>query len=117
MIPGGRGNVDPRRLKGMMDQLGIRVEEIEGVEKVMIVCKDEKYVFDEPTVTAMKAQGQKTFQISGNYKILGRIRKEDIELVSQQANVSEEDAKKALKKCDNNPAEAIMWLMEKDSKK
>ena len=115
MIPGGR-DMDPRKLKKMMDQLGMEVKDIEEVEKVTILCKDKRYNFDEPTVTSMKAQGQTTFQISGKYRIFDRIRREDIELVAEQANVSDEEAKNALKKCDNNPADAIIWLMEKTKK-
>jgi nascent polypeptide-associated complex subunit alpha len=115
MIP---GNIDPRKLKRMMDQLGIRVEDIEDVEKVRIVCKERIYDFDQPSVSMMRAQGQTTFQISGGYKISGRISEGDIALVAEQANVSEEEAKRALKKCNNNPAEAIVWLIEaQDSKR
>ena len=94
------------------------------------------------SVTVMNAQGQKTYQITGNPVVKDRgdeeseiiakadskdagvseeadgvepvaIPQEDIELVCQQTGVSEEEAKEALEACEGNPAEAILKLMEK----
>jgi len=111
MIPGGRG-MDPRRVKKMMDQLGVKVEEIERVEEVKIICYDKIYDFSNPTVTAMNAQGKITFQVAGKYQTSNRMPQEDVELVAAQAQVSEEEARRALKQCGNNPADAIIWLMD-----
>src|SRR5581483_1097782 len=46
MFPGmgGRG-VDPKRLQAMMRQMGIKMEDIEDVEEVVIRTKDKEYVF------------------------------------------------------------------------
>ena len=143
MIPGlGRG-MNPRKMQRMMKQMGIDIQEIEDVKKIIIRTSDKDIVFGEDvSVTVMIAQGQKTYQITGNPVVKDRgddeseiiektdseqagvseevdeggpvaIPQEDIELVCQQTGVSEEVAKEALEECDGNPAEAILKLMEK----
>ena len=143
MIPGlGRG-MNPRKMQRMMKQMGINIQEIEDVEKIIIRTPDKDIVFDEDvSVTVMVAQGQKTYQITGNPVVKERgeeeseiitkadsketkvqeeedseesveIPQEDIDLVCQQTGVSEEEAKEALEACEGNPAEAILKLMEK----
>jgi len=61
----------------------------------------------------MDAQGQKTYQITGNPKIIDRkeeIKEEDIKLVIEQTGKSEEEAIKALEETNGDIAEAIMKL-------
>ena len=138
MIPGlGRG-MNPHKMKRMMKQMGINIEELNDVEQIVINTSNKKYIFDnDAVVTIMTAQGQKTFQIVGNPRIMERdeatedeptkgknaeaetedvekliIPQEDIELVCSQTGASEEEAKAALEACDGNPAEAILKLME-----
>ncbi|WP_455392816.1 nascent polypeptide-associated complex protein [[Eubacterium] cellulosolvens] len=130
----GRG-MNPHKMKRMMKQLGINIEELDNVDKIIIRTADKEYVFDDDVaVTIMTTQGQKTYQIVGNPTVRDRgteeegseedvgvldaeeepraIPQEDIELVCQQTGVSEEEAKAALEACDGNPAEAILKLME-----
>ena len=138
MIPGlGRG-MNPHKMKRMMKQMGINIQEFDDVEEIIIRTSDKEYVFDQDAaVTVMTAQGQKTFQIIGNPTVRERsvtskeelrstegesekgeaeeeltIPMEDIELVSQQTGASAEEAKAALIACNGNPAEAILKLME-----
>lgn len=62
----------------------------------------------------MDMKGEKSFQVQGHVEekaLEGGIPKEDIELVAQQAGVSEEEAKKALEETGGEPAEAIIRLM------
>ena len=69
----------------------------------------------------MDVKGQKSYQITGDEEVQTKgegeeeekaeIPQEDIELVASQAQVSEEEALKALEECDGNPAEAIIKLM------
>ena len=97
----------------MMKRLGINVKEIENVEKVIIQTGDKEYVFENVEVTIMDAQGQKTYQITGNPKIIDRkeeIKEEDIKLVIEQTGKSEEEAIKALEETNGDIAEAIMKL-------
>ena len=141
MIPGlGRG-MNPHKMKRMMKQMGINIEELDDVSEIIIRTSNKEYIFDsDAAVTIMVAQGQKTFQIIGNPIVRDRvpdeegsvtpksgpvqdsaseeskpyeIPKEDIELICQQTGVSPQEARAALEECDGNPAEAILKLMEK----
>ena len=63
----------------------------------------------------MKIMGQETYQIEGQareveleYEI--EIPDEDIEMVANSANVSEDEARQALEECKGDLAEAIMKL-------
>lgn len=114
MIPGGR--VHPKQMKKMMKQLGIESEEIEGVEEVIIRTVSKEYVFKKADVTKTTVQGQETWQIIGEPEVSEKegevgIPLEDVKLVAEKANVSEEEARKALEECDGEPAEAIVRLM------
>ena len=107
------GRINPRQMNQMMKRLGINVKEIENVEKVIIQTGDKEYVFENAEVTIMDAQGQKTYQITGNPKIIDRkeeIKEEDIKLVIEQTGKSEEEAIKALEETNGDIAEAIMKL-------
>jgi nascent polypeptide-associated complex subunit alpha len=69
MMPGGRG-MNPRMLQQMMKQLGIQVDEIDGVTRVVIETPTKDYVFTKPAVSAMKSQGQTTYQVQGEPQIV-----------------------------------------------
>ena len=109
--------------KQMMKKMGIKTEDIDNVLEVVIKTEKKRYVLERPDVQLMMAQGQNIFTVTGNYEIVEpgegeeeedgglRIPREDIELVAQQAGVSEEEAIKALEECDGEPAEAIIHLM------
>ncbi len=73
MLPGlGRG-MNPHKMKRMMKQMGINIDEIADVEKIIIRTVDKEYIFDsDVAVTVMTTQGQKTFQIIGNPKVQDR---------------------------------------------
>ena len=64
MFPGGRG-MNPKMLQQMMKQFGITVEELDDVERVVIETPTRHIVFTRPAVSAMKAQGQTTYQVQG----------------------------------------------------
>jgi nascent polypeptide-associated complex subunit alpha len=103
-------------MKKMMKQMGIESEEIEGVVEVIIRTVSKEYVFKNAEVTKTVVQGQQTFQVVGDPDVAEKeeelsIPVEDIKLVAEKANVSEEEARKALEECDGEPAEAIVKLM------
>lgn len=111
MIPG----VNPRQMKAMMKKLGMKSEEIEDVEKVVIYTKSGNYVFDNAEIVVTTMQGMTTYQINGEPKFEKgevEIPDEDIALVSEQAQVSREEAKEALKAAGGDIAEAIIKLSE-----
>jgi nascent polypeptide-associated complex subunit alpha len=108
MFPGG---MNPKQMGRMMRQMGIKNEEINAT-KVTIETNSEKLVFENPQVQLMEVQGQKTYTVIGNPKKESSIPQEDIDMVKEQAEVSEEDAKKALEENDGDIAEAISSLKE-----
>jgi nascent polypeptide-associated complex subunit alpha len=127
MMPGMRG-VNPRQMKQAMKRMGISQDEWDDVEEVIIRRPGKTYVFRKPSVTAITMQGQMSFQIAGDHEIVEgpvqvskapaapkrpEIPQEDIDLVASQANVSKEEALKALEECNGEPAEAIIKLMGK----
>jgi nascent polypeptide-associated complex subunit alpha len=115
MFPGGRG-LNPRQLQAQMRRMGIVMEELQDVEEVLIKLKTKDIVIKSPSVTFINAQGQKSYQVTGEVKEVEKappIPKGDIQMVAQQAGVSEEEALKALAESNGEPAEAIVKLMEK----
>ncbi len=112
MIPGMRG-MNPKKLQQMMKQMGIDVEELDNVQKITIELSDKDLVFEDASVTVMSAGGTKTYQISGEPVERARISNDDVNLVVEQAKVSDEEARQALKASGGDLAEAIMKLQAK----
>ncbi len=102
-------NVNPRQMKKMMQQMGMKTEELDAQE-VVIKLQDRNIVIENPSVTLVEVQNQKTYQISGEEKVVQEIPSEDIKMVAEQANVNEEEAKKALEGNGGDLAEAILSL-------
>src|SRR6056297_2554696 len=65
---GGGGGMNPRKMKQMMKQMGIDVDELDA-EEVVIRTADEELVFSDVQVTRMDAQGQETYQIVGQPEV------------------------------------------------
>jgi len=106
--------MSPKQMKAAMRKMGIKMEEIEGVNEVIVRAKDKDYIIREPSVTMIDVQGEVMFQVAGRVEVVekeGAIPKEDIMLVAQQAGVSEEEARKALEATDGDIAEAIIRLV------
>ncbi|XGI83245.1 nascent polypeptide-associated complex protein [Halorutilales archaeon Cl-col2-1] len=114
MFGGGRGNMDPKRMQKMMNQMGIDIDEIDDVEEVVIRTSDKEYRFDDAQVTSMEADGQRTFQVVGNPEVSENeyVSDDDVELVSERAGVDEETARDALVEADGDLAQAISDLSE-----
>ena len=108
MLPG----INPKQMQRLMKQMGIKQEEI-SADEVIIKTNEKEIIITNPQVSKVNAMGQETFQITGNIQereIKKEIPKEDIKTVAQQANVSEEQAKKALEKTSGDLAQAILNL-------
>jgi len=110
-MPGG-GN--PRQMKRMMKKMGLESEELDA-KKVIIETDKKKLVFDSPQVVEMNMKGQHMYQVVGEPReeaLEGEvlIPDKDIEMVSERAGVSKEEAEQALKEADGEPAEAIINL-------
>ena len=116
MIPGMRG-MNPKKLQQMMKQMGIDVEELDNVQKIIIELSDKDLVFEDATVTVMTAGEKKTYQISGEPIERAKIVDDDINLVVEQAGVSGDEARKALQASGGDLAEAIMKLQTKSGER
>ncbi len=103
-------NMDPRQLNKLMKRMGMSVEEMEGVEEVIIKTSDAEYIFRDAEVTVMNVKGQKTYQIAGSPEIVKKMNEEDAKLVAEKTGKSMEEAKKALEEADGDIAQAIISL-------
>lgn len=111
MIPG----VNPKQMKAMMKKLGMKMEQLEDVERVVVYTKKGNYIFENAEVVATTMQGATTYQLSGEMRFEEAetvIPEEDVAMVAEQASVSKEAALAALKETNGDIAEAILKLSE-----
>ncbi len=120
---GGGGDMNPRKMKQMMsqmgidmDQLGMAMDEIDA-EEVIIRTEDEELYFDSPQVSMIEAQGQSTYQVVGEPTTREQeggdskpYSDDDVAIVAERAGVSEEEAIDALQNTDGDLAAAIADL-------
>lgn len=129
---GGGGGLNPQKMKQMMNQMGIDLEDIDA-EEVIIRTADEEMVFHDADVQRMDAQGQQTYQVVGDPDSRERgesddgpaieeagdsseesaapeIPADDVEIVAQRAGVSSDAAREALEAEDGDLAAAISRL-------
>jgi len=105
-------------MRRMLDKMGLDMNEIPNVQEVIIKTDKKEIILSKPAVTEMKAKDNSIFQIVANgieereleVQIFSD---EDIQLVCQQANVSEEQAKNALAESKGDLARAILLLTTK----
>ncbi len=105
--------MNPKKVKQMMKQMGINIDEIEDVEQVIIRTADKDIVFSDASVSIMNAQGVDTYQITGTPVDVPRevtIPEDDVRLVAEQTGASEDAALEALKSANGDLAEAILAL-------
>ena len=101
-------NLDPKKMQAVMKQMGISQEDIPSL-KVIIEKEDgQKIIINNPFVTKIKAQGQESFQVTGEISEQG-FSENDVKSVMEQTGCSEKKAKAALEKTQDI-VEAIMLL-------
>ncbi len=123
---GGGGGMNPRKMKQMMEQMGIDMEDIDA-EEVIIRTPDEELVFTDAEVQLMEAQGQKTYQVVGDPESRDRsdggasgaagepsdesgdsgVDEDDVEIVAMRTGVDEDTAREALEANDGDLADAV----------
>jgi len=103
------GNIDPKKIAGMMSKMGIKQEEIEA-KRVIIEQEDKKIVINNPSVVKIEMQGNESFQISGDISEELGIQEEDIKQVMEKTGKTRLEAEKALKEAEGDLAEAILSL-------
>jgi len=112
--------MSPRQARRMMENMGMKVEPIEGPIQVTIKTPNREIIIDDPEVTITRMQGQVIYQIMGGKtteKAAGNlapsISEEDIQLVALQGNVTSEIARKALEETNGDLAQAILLLTQR----
>jgi nascent polypeptide-associated complex subunit alpha len=106
-------------MERVMKQMGIRTQELEGVQEVVIKFPDREIVISNAQVTLTEMAGQRSYQVSGQEferKPELQPSEEDVKLVMEQAGVGRETAAQALKETNGDIAEAILRLKEKSTK-
>ncbi|MGD0690477.1 MAG: nascent polypeptide-associated complex protein [Candidatus Bathyarchaeia archaeon] len=117
-LKAARGAPSGRNAMRMMQKMGMKVDEVPAVSKVIIKTAGKDIVIEEPNVTLVTVQGQAMYQIAG-----GRVSESstetpiqtaplesDVQLVAQQTGRSLEEARKALAEASGDLAKAILTL-------
>jgi nascent polypeptide-associated complex subunit alpha len=107
MIPGG---MDPKKMQAIMKQMGIKSEEIAATKVIIETEAGSALIIENPQVTQITMQGQRSFQIAGDVRTESRVSQDDVKLVMEKAGCSEEAARSALEKSEGDIAEAILAL-------
>ena len=118
--------MDSRNARRMMQRMGMQMDKVKNVSRVIIQTPQKEIVIEGPMVTSVNVQGQKMYQVTGG-KLIERVAQaattveseekkqstildEDVLLVAQQGNVSMEKARATLIKCEGDLAKAILML-------
>jgi nascent polypeptide-associated complex subunit alpha len=124
---GGRGGMSPKKMKGMLKNMGIDIDELENVSEVIIRMPDKEIVITNPSVAIMDSHGTRSFQISGDVAeraASGAVQEtteeppieipdSDVELVAAQTGVNLPEARAALQEAKGDLAAAIIKLASK----
>jgi nascent polypeptide-associated complex subunit alpha len=119
--------MDSRRARRMMQQMGMKMDELGDIKRVILQSDTREIVIEGPAVTSMNVQGQKMYNVVGGKETTRKaeakaeeaaveeepapvIPEEDILLVAQSANVSMEKARAALEQSGGDLAQAILML-------
>ena len=112
----------------MMKQMGMNMDELGDIKRVILQGDNKEVVIEGPQVTSINVQGTKMYQVAGGRETERTIQaagavevapveeerlvlpEEDILLVAQQANVSIDKARAALENSDGDLAQAIIKL-------
>jgi nascent polypeptide-associated complex subunit alpha len=119
--------MSPKKMKGMLKNMGIDIDELENVSEVIIRMPDREIVIANPSVAIMDAHGVRSYQISGDASERPlsiesqetaeepsvEILDSDVELVASQTGTKPEDARAALEEARGDLAAAIMKLASK----
>jgi len=103
--------MDPRKMGRMMDQLGIKNEDVDAKRVIIEKSDGSRLVISPASVTKISMQGQESFQISGTISEEGGgPSDEDIKMVAEATGKSADEAKSALISSNGDIAAAILNL-------
>ena len=112
-------NLDPKKMKAIMKQMGINQEEIDA-NRVIIEKDNGKIIIENPQIIRVNMQGQDSYQISGD--VSEETAEEssdeekietDIQSIVEQTGVSKEIAAIELERNNGDIAETIIALDKK----
>jgi nascent polypeptide-associated complex subunit alpha len=100
--------------------MGMSMDSVADVEKVVIKTSGKEITIEEPEVAILEVQGQKIFQVTGG-KVSEKaaepkpsaIAEEDVRLVADQTGKSMDEARRALEESEGDLAKAILLLQSK----
>jgi len=117
MFPGM--NLSPNKMKKMMQQLGMSMDEIDASEVIIKKTDGTELRITTPQVTKMLVQGKEMYQITGNSSddesspsAPVEINEADVEMITSQTGATAEQAGEALKNSGGDIAKAILDLSE-----
>lgn len=104
-----------REMRRMLGKMGLEMNEMEGIEEVIIKTDTKEMYLIKPQVVEMKGKDNTIFQIIATdieekQREIPSFKEEDIVLVMQQANVVREKAIQALTDSKGDIAQAILTL-------
>jgi len=104
-----------REMRRMLGKMGLEMNEMDGIEEVIIKTETKELFLIKPQVIEMKGKDSTIFQIIATnieekQREIPSFKDEDIVLVMQQANVSKEKAIQALTDSKGDLAQAILTL-------
>jgi len=113
--------ISPREARRLMSRMGVKMEALDGVERVVIYMDEKELLIEEPNVMVMEVGGQKVFQITGRISEKAvekteevvekpEISEDDVMLLASQTGVTVEEARKALEESGGNLASALVIL-------
>ncbi len=118
--------MSPKKMKGMLKNMGIDIDELEDVSEVIIRMPDKEIVITNPSVAIMDSHGTRSYQISGDASERApsgagpviveppiEIPDSDVQLVAAQTGANSADARSALQEAGGDLAAAIMKLASK----
>ena len=107
--------ISPREANRMMQRMGMQVQQLDNVTRVIMETESKRIIIDNPEVATVTVQGQTVYQVGG-----GSVREEglgpstdDAKLVASQAGASQEEAAEALRQSGGDLAQAIIILKQK----
>jgi len=111
--------MNQRQARRMMEQMGMKVEPLDDVVQVVIRTPSREIMIDGPEVTLTRIQGQIVYQVMGGTTLEKAIEtkpeslsEDDVQLVAQQANVTADQARRALEETKGDLAQAILLLAQ-----
>jgi len=113
-----RGKINPREANRVMQRMGMQVQQLDEVTKVIMETPTKRIIIDSPEVATVTIQGQTVYQVGGGTmreEGIGGGSDEDVKLVASQAGVSADEATNALRQLNGDLAQAIILLKQKRS--